>query len=1768
MKNILVFLAIIAISFPVLAQKNIYKAAGVPYTTGTPDWAPKQKTESEFAIDSTTGKWWMYSYQDVSWHDLGSFIYETGTSGAPAYTPNKVTSPLAINAGDSIYHYRSSAWHLVSGAGGGSGTVTSVNITQPVAGITTSGGPIISSGAITLALANDLAAVEGLSGTGIVVRTGSDTWQTRTITASSEFSLSNADGVSGNPAISLSQQGATPGQVLSWNGSAWAPTTVASSVTIDTFEINSNTLYLSLDGDGEPAKTVDLSSYLDNTDAQTLSIDSSSVTNGQNFEISISNGNTIGLFVPSVVTNTNIYNSSGNILADTVRAVNLDSTSVLNFNYPNSTTAISIHAGDDSTGVNGYVYMSSPDSTTLKLDDVDGFKVYTPLIAEIEFGDDQDSQYFSVHNTSSTGNLYISSESIGLTSNDIAQEVAGTIELDTFGRAVISSAVGGGNFGSVGFYQTQGEGLYIVNHGNLPAPGQLLVAQSDQTFAFADIDTLIPASFGYNIYNSDGNINGSVNRIMTFDTLASLAMSYPTGDYAIEIYAGDDSTAVDGLVNINSPDGQSTLAITDQAVTMANASSSSDILVSDSGIRIRPNGSTGTAGQILASDGSFVYWKDSLNTTGWDTDVSNDLDGSGATNQVAVWSDANTLTGYNSMVYETNTLSFYPTSNDTVFSIHTPAGRNFGLRTFTDPLNGTTDAVEIGGLSGNTRVYMTGYEWIPKMNFRQYGGTAGIAFAGSTGSLYLNTNGDYYSATLAGDNQLTNRNVSFYFASGGTNKGNPVIFQQAFAGNDTLSNGFEFISRNTASGGITHPDSTLMRFTSWDRGIQFNQLQDGKLGLQIRHPLYSLDINDVDGVRLPRGNTGERPASTPAGVLRFNTDSLGLEYADGSQWILIGSGSSGTGTNIYNSDGDVQAGGTIVDVSDDDQIVFYLDNGAGQTNTMTRWEATYDTDDATTHFMKLVTPGDSLYISGFDKSITFNYEGPTNGTGTALSFNSNTTITLSADSLLVGTLPTKSVLHSIAGKYNGTLSSVVGTTDGDYLVWNTAGYWEVGAAGSGVNLYNSNGNILTGVTRNVNLDSLSYLNVKYPNGTTALGLFGGNDSTGTNGSVYLQDFTGNSYFQIDDVGINGFVDTDAGRELYLSDLNELNYIYLNGGGLQLVSENLRAGDVDANDTGLGIRLASSTPMRIGNVYGDNDTYIDMYATGDIDMLIKDGGEFLLSDQSGNNYITQTQTDFEVYGSDNSGASYYSINATDGVNPQIILQSYSAFGGNSFAFIDTFGIKLHTQGSSGTAGQMLYSDGTYSYWDDAPTGADGNGIYTASGTIPDGTAATIQDGGDFRINYFNDNSAFGVDDVLGQAFIAGEDGTYAVYADNSNAGITAGSASWLVGSTYALTGTADVANTNTAADRLILQTNSTGTASAGFGGAILFQGESSTTDNRDMARLQTDWVTATDGSRRSQFKIQLVQSGTINDYLTLSTGGGSGGQLTLGYSSGVSISPTAFTPGTNYTFGGTSSSVTLGGSSGTVNVGNSSGQVQVTSSYSGDNGINIAQNSSSGGIVISNNLNNASGSVFLGYNLTRSNQNTTFKNIRIGRLYNYSPTTSGTGSHVDLVFEGTINQTGTANQITRGIQINPTLTAVVDYRAIEIAANSTSAKGIYQTGSSTTNNFVGATGFGSTTTPTDKLEVTGNIALLTAGNKMKIATGSNASVGTATLSSGTITVNTTAVTASSLIFVSYDTPSGTTGQLSAPSGSIVAGTSFVINSTSGSDASTVYWWIIN
>lgn len=73
---------------------------------------------------------------------------------------------------------------------------------------------------------------------------------------------------------------------------------------------------------------------------------------------------------------------------------------------------------------------------------------------------------------------------------------------------------------------------------------------------------------------------------------------------------------------------------------------------------------------------------------------------------------------------------------------------------------------------------------------------------------------------------------------------------------------------------------------------------------------------------------------------------------------------------------------------------------------------------------------------------------------------------------------------------------------------------------------------------------------------------------------------------------------------------------------------------------------------------------------------------------------------------------------------------------------------------------------------------------------------------------------------------------------------------------------------------------------------------------------------------------------------------------------------------------------------------------------------------------------------------------------------------------------------------------------------------------------------------------------------------------NVTMGTSILIAGNAIVPSSFAKTGSIIFTSRDNISGTPGTITASSSSIVDGISFTINSTSGTDTSSVNWWIIN
>lgn len=103
----------------------------------------------------------------------------------------------------------------------------------------------------------------------------------------------------------------------------------------------------------------------------------------------------------------------------------------------------------------------------------------------------------------------------------------------------------------------------------------------------------------------------------------------------------------------------------------------------------------------------------------------------------------------------------------------------------------------------------------------------------------------------------------------------------------------------------------------------------------------------------------------------------------------------------------------------------------------------------------------------------------------------------------------------------------------------------------------------------------------------------------------------------------------------------------------------------------------------------------------------------------------------------------------------------------------------------------------------------------------------------------------------------------------------------------------------------------------------------------------------------------------------------------------------------------------------------------------------------------------------------------------------------------------------------------------------------------------------------TATLGDITATNGNLSLGTAGNKIMIATGANASIGTsAALVAGTLVVANTSIKSTSFVFFATHTLGTVTVPQSYRISARTANVSFTIQSSDATDTSTVDYWIIN
>lgn len=171
------------------------------------------------------------------------------------------------------------------------GLVRSFSFTQPGTQVTLGGAAIDANGnqSITLTLANDLASINALSGTGIPAITATDTWTLRTLTAgSSNIVITNGDGVAGNPTIDVDITGnSATGTISSWtllNGNLYTGTFTHSlnsvNVVVSVYDSSTNKIIIPDSITMSDANTVTITITGNTTTVRVVVVQTSAVGQG------------------------------------------------------------------------------------------------------------------------------------------------------------------------------------------------------------------------------------------------------------------------------------------------------------------------------------------------------------------------------------------------------------------------------------------------------------------------------------------------------------------------------------------------------------------------------------------------------------------------------------------------------------------------------------------------------------------------------------------------------------------------------------------------------------------------------------------------------------------------------------------------------------------------------------------------------------------------------------------------------------------------------------------------------------------------------------------------------------------------------------------------------------------------------------------------------------------------------------------------------------------------------------------------------------------------------------------------------------------------------------------------------------------------------------------------------------------------------------------------------------------------------------------------
>lgn len=438
------------------------------------------------------------------------------------------------------------------GSGGGSGTLTSLQYINPSEGLLITGtNPATTAATWTFSLANDLAAFEALSGTGIPVRTGLNTWAQRTLVQGANILITNPDGVSGNITIAA--------------GDSQSLSIVGNQLTIS----RGNTITLP---SGGGSGTTDLSLN------GTSTIDTLRSSTGTDVVFQTGSNITFDISTPNkLIINSTPYTSglgisiTGNVITNTDPDQSItNELQTLSFNA--GTGQLTISSGNTVT-----ITAGGGSATDLTFSGINPITLNSSSGADVTF-----TAGSGINFSSSVGNLSIS-----------AVDNSTTNELQTLSWSSILS-------GSAIINLTSGGTISLVAGSNVTfanSGGSLQINSSTGALSGSGTTNFISKwTSSTNLSNSTIQDNGSTIGMNGATPVAGIMTQWPSGDIRIGINAGTTNRLLFG----------------DGSFVYIGEESSDDRMVIHAGtlmFNLTSGGGTGTSGQVLTSNGTTASWQ-------------------------------------------------------------------------------------------------------------------------------------------------------------------------------------------------------------------------------------------------------------------------------------------------------------------------------------------------------------------------------------------------------------------------------------------------------------------------------------------------------------------------------------------------------------------------------------------------------------------------------------------------------------------------------------------------------------------------------------------------------------------------------------------------------------------------------------------------------------------------------------------------------------------------------------------------------------------------------------------------------------------------------------------------------------------------------------------------------------------------------------------------------------------------------------------------------